>query len=264
MGFGSPRRLLTLGLFVCLLGLSTCASLDPDHNDTVSEVRPEIERDLSLKLERIIESRDSQVQPMAIADPEVERFLQDLHVRLAQGSPVITKLMKGRPSEIRLIAPLNSRYRSLATPLGKLFLSRDLVRSMEFENELAALVAIELSHLHFRHLLNRYERFSKLRGESASWPPTLVNRLLVCTDDENAEAARLAVQFLYNSGYDPRGVPAFLERVARDSAHSPYSPRAVALMVARAREEIVLFTPLPKPIIRSNAFVRVEGKLKRL
>jgi hypothetical protein len=160
-----------------------------------------------------------------------------------------------------------SRWRSFSLPGNRVYLPVGFLRNLEFENEVAALIAVEFGHLIGRHAVARYE---KLRNPQDSEAPLVRSESLTAADyfgsngifafspDALEAAFKAAVGILYSAGYDPRGLSGILSRYARAPSRAPYDPATIARLEEATRLEIANHAPLRNPIVRSQEFVGVQ------
>ncbi|MGZ6332136.1 MAG: hypothetical protein ACXWP5_05920 [Bdellovibrionota bacterium] len=196
-------------------------------------------------------------------DRAVDSFLRHLASALLSGAPALSG---GEEPALRLIHDLDSRWRNLGLPGNRIYLSVGLVKRLEFENELAAAVALQFGHLARRDPESRIEQ---LKADAPDTPPEKLRYfgeqgIFSYTDEMEAVAASDAVGILYRSGYDPRGVISLLEIYRTNPAKSPYGGAALEKMIESARATIAQNAPLRNPVIRSQAFLEIHKRIQRL
>jgi predicted Zn-dependent protease len=156
-----------------------------------------------------------------------------------------------------------------------------MLKTLEFESEVAAAIAIELGHLSNEHVQNYLRRNpSGLRiHDAAALPEVLPLKTLETPDDidffskdgmfsfsakENDEAISSAVNLLYEAGYDPRGLVTFLQHLIDHPARSPWDEGELDRILALTRKNIALLTPLRNPIVQTDDFELIRGKIQKL
>lgn len=190
-------------------------------------------------------------------DIDMEVFLRTLAAKLQQASPMIREF----PLAVSVIHEEASLDRNYAFPGVHLFLSQAQLKMIEFENELAALIALELSRVEQRQLLLRLERDSPE-------DPSLIRRadwrdLFDFEESEDLQATAGAVQILYRAGYDVRGVASYWEKVLPLAEAAGYSKSRIDLLREYAYQQIALLPPLRNPIVRTEAFDRFRKRVQQ-
>jgi predicted Zn-dependent protease len=211
-------------------------------------------------------------------DRGVENYLADLAEKLSTSSSDL----KQTRTAVLLIRDHEQVWDSYSLPGNRVYLSLGFVKSVEFENELAAVVALELGHIARRHAMIRLQ---KILGPNA--PTTAYQKapllpelpeleaaqkidftgpagLFEYNDEEMAAAAETAVDLLYRAGYDPRGLVTVFNRYAAEPRHSPYDSATIEKVVEHARSAIALYLPLRNPIVRSPTFLGIQKRISRL
>ena len=190
-------------------------------------------------------------------DIDSEVYLRTLGATLLQSSPVIREF----PLAISIVHEEASLEKNYAFPGIQLFLSQAQLKKIEFENELAALIAVELSRIEQRQLLRRLERDSPE-------DPSLIRRadwrdLFDYQESEDLEATAGAVQLLYRIGYDVRGVATFWEKLIPIAESMGQSRRRIELLREHAYKQVALLPPLRNPIVRTEAFDRFRKRVQQ-
>jgi predicted Zn-dependent protease len=133
---------------------------------------------------------------------------------------------------------------AFAGPGGYIGVYSGLVLTSETESELAAVLAHEIAHVTQRHLLRAWDSTSNMSmisaasligaillglagggdaaiAAAAGAQAALVQQQINFTRANEKEADRIGIGILAQTGYDPRSMPSFFERMAR--AHQSYS-----------------------------------------
>ena len=151
---------------------------------------------------------------------------------------------------------------------------------LEFENELAADLAIQLSYLKRKDVLNRLNQdldFTKGRhidltrmspDEAQQWVDKVEflgeDGLFTFSEDEEREALIGAVDILYRAGYDSRGILTLLDRFRENPTHSPYLENKIDRFKQCVRRKIALYTPLLNPIVQTQEFLIARNRMGKL
>jgi predicted Zn-dependent protease len=115
-------------------------------------------------------------------------------------------------------------------PGGKMYVFTGLIRFLETEDELAGVLAHEIAHADARHGATQLAKNFGLRlvlmyltGTDAGWVAELGANLLQLAFSRNdeEEADRLAVRYLFATGYDPRSVGGFFEKMKAENKGQP-------------------------------------------
>ncbi len=141
-----------------------------------------------------------------------------------------------------------------------IYLSLSALKGVEFENELAAMIALQLGHLHHQHVVKKVknqnpEEIKDFFGEGG---------LFAYTQEELLEADRYAYQILYSAGYDPRGLISVWSYLAKSPSRAVYSKDVLALLIDQTRQMISESAPLRNPIVRTGAFYSIQKRIQQL
>ena len=86
-------------------------------------------------------------------DKEVSVYLRELATKLSDGTPELQPSAVG----VLVVTDRGARWRNYCIPGNRIYLSTGLLRHVEFENELAAAIAMEFAHTLKRHVPRRME-----------------------------------------------------------------------------------------------------------
>lgn len=166
--------------------------------------------------------------PDYLDDPEWHSYLQAMGRRLggARGA--------AQAVEINLLG--NRVINASALPGGYITLHAGLILACEQADELAAVVAHEIAHIHQHHMARM---IAKLKGEQIKTAvallaavvvggtagisggslasANLISQQLAYTRDFEREADALGIHYLADAGYAPQAMSAFLTKLERDS-----------------------------------------------
>jgi predicted Zn-dependent protease len=215
-------------LLIPLVVVNPARAFDlPDIGDpSGSAVSPEQERRLGEALLRQLRRGE-----YILNDPEAEAYVQSLGFRLAaQGTNV------NQPFDFFLVQ--DPAINAFAAPGGFIGMHTGTILVAETESELAGVLAHEIAHVSQKHMARAFEQASQLSIPMAA---AMLGAILLGTQNPQAgqaaiaavaasnvqlqidftraneeEADRIGMQLLSHAGFDPRGLPAFFERL-----HSP-------------------------------------------
>lgn len=228
-GFLSPVRQprAARGAFACVLGLACaiCAlaqrtQLRPGFN----LFTPAQDIGIGRENEKVIEKQ----LPM-LNDRRVDDYLNDLGHRLDTRVPAGTP---DYPFQYKCVNDM--AVNAFALPGGFIFVDRGLIEMADNESEIAGVMAHETAHVVLRHGTNQASKrelataplsiLSGLGDDSIGAALTQlgvglgVNSLLLKnsrTDESQADI--LGTQIAYDSGYDPRGLAQFFEKLQSET-----------------------------------------------
>jgi predicted Zn-dependent protease len=226
------------------------AAIDlPDIGDPTGRIiSPEQERKIGAAFMRQVRRAGRIVD-----DPEIEAYLQSLGYRLVAVSD-----HAGHGFTFFLID--NPHINAFAAPGGYVGAHTGLILNSRTESELASVMAHEIAHVTQRHMARTFERASQMSLPMAA---AMLGAILLGAADPEAgqaaiavvtagqaqaqinftrhnekEADRVGMQVLEEAGFDPRGMPAFFERLQAsvrltDSARLPEWLRTHPLTLSR-------------------------------
>ena len=206
--------------------------------------------------------------------PAVSIYLRKLAATLLESIPELS----GSPAGIWMIHSKRGKWNSYALPGNRIYLPVELLHGLEFENEIAAEIAIQFSHLIEKHALVRFLKLQDgnpdgLLESSFSESPwkssTAVdyfglNGVFAFSEEAEISAAKMAIGILYRAGFDPRGLISLFHRFKNNSEHSPYEMSTISKIIEQARCEIALEAPLRNPIVRSQDFIKIQRRIQQL
>ena len=155
-------------------------------------------------------------------DPALAKYVSSIATYLG--------LVSARPDITYRITILNSPVvNAFALPAGYIYVTRGLLALADNEAQLAGVIAHEIGHVTARLTAQRYSRTILAQGilgllgamtqgctmeglADLAEPIALVALQSYSREHEN-EADQLAVRFMANAGYNPRGMSGFLEKM---------------------------------------------------
>lgn len=147
--------------------------------------------------------------------------------------------------------------RVFAFPGVVISLPSALLHEVNFENELAAAIALELAQIERRDLAQEMDKAEH---------PILFGDLSIFWFSQQArgEAIELGTKLMYAAGYDPRGMVALFQKFPHyyaDTA-SPAGQKELKFYIKQAQKAKNDFIPSLQPIVRSNDFLLMKKELK--
>ncbi len=166
-------------------------------------------------------------------DPKIDAYLTKLGMRLVDH---LNTFGVTYPWEFHCVN--DKAINAFALPGGYVFVNRGAIEAADYEAELAAVMAHELSHVALRHGTNQATKaqyaqlgsgiagiagsiFGGLAGAAVSGAGQFAagSALLKYSRGAETQADVMGTQVLYDSGFDPRAMVAFFEKL--NSAKAP-------------------------------------------
>jgi len=216
--------LLTLNLF---LSTAACAADElklPDMGDSTGTlISPAQEKALGESFFRNIRS-----QLEISLDPDVQHYIQNLGHMLVANSDNPTQ-------QFYFFVVLSDDINAFAGPDGYIGINSGLILNSDSESELASVMAHEIAHVTQRHIYRAYEASSRMSLPAAA---AMIAAIIVATQapevgigalsaiqagsiqmqidftrDNEQEADRIGIKILERSGFNPRSMPTFFEKL---------------------------------------------------
>jgi predicted Zn-dependent protease len=199
----------------------------PDLGNSASSLMtPKRERDLGKAFMRSV--RRSQ---KVMEDPLLTDYVQHLGQKLVNASEA-----RGTPFSFFMID--DPQINAFAGPGGYIGIYSGLLQTTETESELAAVLAHEIAHVTQQHLLRAWESTSQMSIPSAAillaavvlgatvggdaaaaaavgGQAALIQQQINFTRANEKEADRVGIDILAASGYEPRAMPSFFDRMGK-------------------------------------------------
>jgi len=165
-----------------------------------------------------------------IDDPVLVKYIEDIGAKILAAAPP-------QPFVYRFHMVNNESYNAFAGPGGHIFIHTGLFEAMENEEELAGILAHEISHVICRHLSDRFERSKKIQiatlagiaagillgakdgPEAASRALTIGSAAagqslsLAYSREDEAQADQIGLDYLNKSGYTGEGLVTVLKKI---------------------------------------------------
>lgn len=231
-------------IFLLILGCST-----PRVSEISSQEVQQQEDSLGVALAKRFEGEIE-----LVSDSQVSGYLEEIGNLLLSSAPFSNE----GSVHIRIIKDLLERWVNYGFPKNQVYLSRTLLRSIKFENELAAAIALELAHLQKRDLMIRYEKVSREISSIQN------GELFNFSADARTAALEMAMEMMYQAGFDPRGMVYLLSRYQENPGKSPYDEVLIKQLMENSWRVISLHAPLRNPIVRSDRFLTLYQRMQKL
>jgi predicted Zn-dependent protease len=238
-GCAPARLLLGLALAACLpwmpLSAQSSGNLPALGEATVDELSLPAERRLGRSIFHQIRRAG-----VVLDDPELEDYLQAQSWRLLQTAVAQGLLLPGAslaPEAFRLFALQDRSINAFALPGGYIGVHTGLVVQSQTESELMSVLAHEIGHVTQRHISRMIGQQRQSTGVmmaaailaalAASSSPdaaagvlslgqtVAVREQLAFSRDAEREADRVGLSLLEGAGFDPEGMRALFERLAK-------------------------------------------------
>lgn len=203
------------GVAVILLGLALV--------ERATAVSFEEERELGRQF-----ALEARAQLPLISDPDVVGYVEGVGQRVA-------RMLEGSFFEYHFFVVRDAGINAFAVPGGYVYVHSGLLGRVANEDELAAVLAHEIGHVHAHHLARQMEatkllNYATLVGLLASVVQPAVGALATAANTATQlsyqrqfeqEADYLGVRYIQAAGYDPHGVLDFFKTLADDQRSVP-------------------------------------------
>jgi predicted Zn-dependent protease len=163
-------------------------------------------------------------------DPELQRYVEQIGMRLAKASH--------RPTLPWHFAVVDApAVNAFALPGGYIYMTRGIMAYLDDESQLAGVLGHEIGHVTARHAAQQYTKATggqlgllalgifvpeaRPFGQIAETGLALL--FLKHGRDDELQSDRLGVEYTAKAGWDPQGVPAFLNTLSRISEETDRS-----------------------------------------
>ncbi len=215
---------LSLGALIWLVQASAQQFALPDIGDAADAIMSSADE------QRLAEAfmREVRQQLHVIDDPEVSAYLAGLAERL-------TAHLQGGPGHFSFFAVSDPAINAFAGPAGYIGVNSGLILASRTESELAAVLSHEMGHVIQHHIARTLREAQRMTLPAAAAllaailiglkSPEVGTAALAATTagqmqheisftrEHEEEADRVGMQILARSGFDPRGMPSFFERM---------------------------------------------------
>lgn len=192
----------------------------------VADTQRELER-IPLELTRVSDQEENQIGdelarnfgllPQRITDPEQQRMQEYLN---AVGARMAANVRRKAIRYRFHYRPQNGFVNAAALPGGHIVFGRGLLKLLEAEDELAAILGHEIAHVDQRHAIERlqYELKSRQLGLGGVYQLGALGVALFqagYTKEKELEADRVGLGFAVRAGYSPGGAIDVMQRFAK-------------------------------------------------
>jgi beta-barrel assembly-enhancing protease len=193
-------------------------------------------------------------QVLLLNDPRVDDYLDALGKKLASYAP-------GHKFPYQYRCVNDENINAFALPGGFIYINRGVIEAADDEAQLAGVMAHETSHVALRHGTNQVSKAEAWRiplgllGAAGGLGGlfgqvgagfTLSSIILKYSRDDETQADVLGTQILYDSGYDPRALAQFFEKIKAE---------------AKGKEPAQFFSDHPNP---GNRMGRIDEEVDKL
>jgi predicted Zn-dependent protease len=229
-------RALFAAIVLCLLIVGAGARADDELPDigspALAVLTPEEEYNIGRMIVRGLRDSDQ-----ILEDPEVTEYIRDIGHRIAAEANDGTQ-------KFDFFAVRDPNINAFALPGGFIGVNAGLMLATKNESELAGVLAHEVAHVTQRHIARGLANQGRqslvstaamlaaillgaaggggdaaMAGVAAAQSIAIQNQISFTRANES-EADRVAINVLARAGFDPEGMPAFFERLARRAGPS--------------------------------------------
>lgn len=214
-----------------------CATA-PGKNAEPIKTQAQIDREVGIAV-----SKDFEKNFSIAHDVEVSVFLRSTAERL------LSSAQSQEPSSVGVfvIQEKTPTFRNYTVPGIRIYFSKELLKNLRHDNEVAAALAVEISHVRLRHMLKKESKIE-----------------FNYTEEDKLASFRSAVRVLYDAGFDPRGVASLLKVYEVHPKESPMSMAMIEKALTVVYSEIARFTPLRNPVVRTDRFLSLQKRISKL
>jgi len=264
-------------LTIVLISFSICACA---HTSKDKPLSPKAAAKLSVKLGHGLEG-PFENQLIIKNDPVLLEYITHIAKHMAHSvSGLRGHLGPHGTVSIKVVRSLEAPRKNFSLPGGKVYLSVERLHPLEFENELAAEIAIQLAHIQNKIVLKRFKEdldflneehvaLSEVDPEDVQlWISNVdffgEEGLFTLNEAEELLALDGAVDIMYHGGYDVRGLLTVLNRMSEHPDCLPSELRKINRFKEYVRGKMTLYAPLLNPIVRTQEFVAMKKRIERL
>lgn len=242
------------------LALSACITAPPpkltqalkvqEERTYGAELARQLERQIQLKSDREIDSYLNGLTRGLLESTHDSR-LAGTQATLSQDETVAHDAARNAPV----------RWWTYALPGWKICLSLGLMKQLHHENEVAALISLELGNLIQSHAL-KHLKIVKGKIEQADFFGQ--RGLFKMSEEELKASVRAAVEILYKNGYDVRGLNEVWKVLQEHPNHAPQSAEILDEVIEFTRQAINRYPPLRNPVVNTEKFKSIQKRILEL
>ena len=223
-----------------------------------------------------------QQMPVLPENDPITKYVQALGAKLAAHAPLVQGVQRQWPFNFHVVA--SDEINAFALPGGSIFVNLGTIQAAETEAQLAGVMAHEISHVVMRHStcnMGKQRNKSILYGLGAIGSAVLLGNgaagqlaqagigygqnldFLHMSRGDEQQADLEGVNILYQTGYDPRGLPQFFETIkakygaggAQFLSDHPNPGNRTEYVNA----EIATLPRLSNPVVNTPAFTSIHA-----
>jgi beta-barrel assembly-enhancing protease len=216
-----------------------------------------------------------------VTDPVVVEYINRVGQNLVKNSD--SKV----PFTIKVLD--TDEINAMALPGGFFYVNSGLILACDSEDELAGVMAHEISHVAAHHAAREMTKLNYMQIGSiplmiftqGSWVGygiyeasqlAVPMTFLMFSREYEAEADYLGIQYMYRAGYDPQGMVSIFEKLSALEKHKPgalskaFSDHpATPDRIAHVEDEIATILPAkPDYLVTTSEFDQVKARLARI
>jgi predicted Zn-dependent protease len=246
---------LKLGILSFIFLAVSCATPPPRELSPVEQIAVDTARaqGLASKFKGSVEFMKA---------PRIERFL----ARTASALVGASRDFPLGKVEVRIHRDQNpDEAYFFAFPGNLVSIPLSFLRTVEFENELAAAISYELAQVMDRHLASHVEAITE-KGQAAQIEIFGSRSIFVMSPEERSQSIKRGSSVLYWAGYDVRGMTSIFQRYPAffRNPGSETLKKEVEFNLREAQRARSELLPSLKPIVRSAEFIEFKKELERI
>jgi predicted Zn-dependent protease len=216
-----------------------------------------------------------------VTDPVVVEYVNRIGQNLVKNSDAKV------PFTIKVLD--TDEINAMALPGGYFYVDSGLILACDSEDELAGVMAHEISHVAAHHAGREMTKLGYMQIGSipmvivaaGSWTGYGVYEaaqlamplsFLEFSREYEAEADYLGIQYMYKAGYDPQGMVTIFEKLSALEKHKPGTiskafsdhPATPERIAAVEHEIATILPPRPQYLVTTSEFDDVKARLERI
>src|SRR5580658_7234006 len=216
-----------------------------------------------------------------VTDPVVVEYINRI------GQSIVKNSDAKVPFTIKVLD--TDEINAMALPGGFFYVNSGLILACDSEDELAGVMAHEISHVAAHHAAREMTKLNYM--QIASIPLIIFTQgtwtgygiyeasqlaipltFLQFSREYEAEADYLGIQYMYRAGYDPQGMVSIFEKLSALEKHKPGAlskafsdhPATPDRIAAVENEIATILPPEPQYMVTSSEFDTVKARLARI
>jgi predicted Zn-dependent protease len=202
-------------------------------------------------------------------DPVVNRYLSLLAEMISSASGDVRLNGVG----IAIIQDINGQWRNYSLPGRKIYISVGMLKQLKYDNEVAALIALEFGNIVQRHALNHLKKQFPNQVSGTGTPSNIQpaqvdyfgeNGLFSFDVEEFKLSVSAAIDLLYRSGFDNRGLLHVWSVLEENPEHSPFPEKVLEELSGYTRDILSKYAPLRNPVVSTQSFSIIRKRIQNL